>query len=122
MFMAPCRLHRDVCVDDFTFRQPEVQRNISRRHEDWVGLLHDLLKLGNRTLNALFHEPRLRLQVYGDVRRPYHSWLPLRAATLYESDCPDVRVERSKRPHIGGTVESSTEAPEPGASTLRDTA
>jgi hypothetical protein len=56
----PCRLHRDVCVDDFTFRQPEVQRNISRRHEDWVGLLHDLLKLGNRTLNALFHEPRLR--------------------------------------------------------------
>ena len=56
----PCRLHRDVCVDDFTFRQPEVQRNISRRHEDWVGLLHDLLKLRNRTLNALFQAHVLR--------------------------------------------------------------
>jgi hypothetical protein len=28
--------------------------------------------LGKCALNALFHEPRLRLQVYGDARRPHH--------------------------------------------------
>jgi len=42
------------------------------------------------------------------------SWLPPRAATLYETDCPNLRVERAERPYVGCAVKASTEAAEPG--------
>src|SRR5215472_13530343 len=69
----PPRLHGDVSVDDLTFRQPDAKRNISRRAEYWIGLLHNLFKLSDCTLNALLHETCLCLQIHRLAwRAPHH--------------------------------------------------
>jgi hypothetical protein len=45
--------------------------------------------------------------------------VPPRAATLYEAERPNLRIERAERPDIGGSVGACAKTAEPSETSLR---